>query len=404
MYQQEVIATSSDFNDFSLPHPDYTWGEEKYVSVITDIEVIELPYSPRHPTLHEKLANFKTFVLVAHRRFGKTVLMVAHVVQKALELELEDGAFYYAAPLLKQAKKIAWRYLLKHYNVIKRHCPKATKNETELYIKIPNSYIDPVTGEHGWSYIYVIGVDNPDSIRGIYADGVILDEYGQMNRTAFQEIFAAMLSDKSREVIGNQWSIFLGTPKGQNQFWEIFESTKKNMVKNSLIENFSSRTNLDHWGKSCGVELLTISHTRNYPELIRPISDSREEFLRSIMSRAVFSQEFECDFNESSDDSLIPLDLIREGFLRFKMGLYQPRNLDGHIRVLGFDGSRNRGDNDILTFRWGNLVVWQENIKHLNEVEKADYINEVANKLIIDVICIDSYSFGLVSMLQHTYR
>ena len=29
--------------------------------------------------------------------------------------------------------------------------------------------------------IWLLGAENPDSIRGIYLDGIVLDEYAQMN-------------------------------------------------------------------------------------------------------------------------------------------------------------------------------------------------------------------------------
>ena len=35
---------------------------------------IEIPYTPRYPEVHEILERTRFTVIVAHRRFGKTVL------------------------------------------------------------------------------------------------------------------------------------------------------------------------------------------------------------------------------------------------------------------------------------------------------------------------------------------
>jgi hypothetical protein len=42
---------------------------------------------------------------------GKTVLAVMRLIDAALRLELPMGHYGYLAPQLKQAKRIAWRYL-----------------------------------------------------------------------------------------------------------------------------------------------------------------------------------------------------------------------------------------------------------------------------------------------------
>ena len=45
---------------------------------------VTIPYSPRHPGVHETLESRRFVVLVAHRRFGKTVLAEAErLIRKA---------------------------------------------------------------------------------------------------------------------------------------------------------------------------------------------------------------------------------------------------------------------------------------------------------------------------------
>ncbi len=60
--------------------------------------------------------------------------------------------------------------------------------------------------------ISLYGADNPDALRGIYLDGVVVDEYGDVNPQLFTEVLRPALSDR----LG--WALFIGTPKGNNHF------------------------------------------------------------------------------------------------------------------------------------------------------------------------------------------
>ena len=44
-------------------------------------------------------------MLVTHRRFGKTVLLVNHLVSRAMRFKGTDGRFYYIGPTYKQVKR-----------------------------------------------------------------------------------------------------------------------------------------------------------------------------------------------------------------------------------------------------------------------------------------------------------
>ena len=45
---------------------------------------VTIPYKPRYPGVHEALEEHRFSVLVAHRRFGKTVLVINHLLKQAL--------------------------------------------------------------------------------------------------------------------------------------------------------------------------------------------------------------------------------------------------------------------------------------------------------------------------------
>src|SRR5579864_5348211 len=65
---------------------------------------------PHQREIHARLKRFN--VLVCHRRFGKTVLAVNQLIASALTCKKPQPRFGYLAPLLKQAKAVAWDFLL----------------------------------------------------------------------------------------------------------------------------------------------------------------------------------------------------------------------------------------------------------------------------------------------------
>ncbi len=164
---------------------------------------IVIPYTPRplQQELHDALLNYRWGVVVCHRRFGKTVFAINHLLMRALTTG-NAGRFAYFAPFLKQAKSIAWDYL-KHFS---RPIPGININETELRVDYPNG-----------SRIRLFGADNPDANRGVYLDGVVLDEYAQMQPSLFTEILRPALSDRKG------WCVWTGTPKGKGLFFDLYQ-------------------------------------------------------------------------------------------------------------------------------------------------------------------------------------
>jgi len=165
-----------------------------------------IPYEPRplQRDIHHSLKRWN--VIVCHRRFGKTVLAVNELIRQAVECDKDRPRFAYLAPTYKQAKSIAWDYL-KHYS---RPIPGIKVNESELRIDYP------------WgARIQLFGCDNPDALRGIYLDGVVLDEYAQMPSSLFGEVIRPALSDREG------WALFIGTPKGHNAFHTLYNQACK---------------------------------------------------------------------------------------------------------------------------------------------------------------------------------
>lgn len=161
---------------------------------------VVLPYSPRRvfQAYHDRSERWAA--IVAHRRAGKTVACINDMVRRAIMLKTPHGRFAYVAPFLAQAKEVAWEYLKRFAQPI-----IADKNEGELWLELVNG-----------ARIRIHGADNPDRLRGAYLDGVVLDEYADMRPSVWGEVIRPMLADRQG------WGTFIGTPKGRNEFYDVW--------------------------------------------------------------------------------------------------------------------------------------------------------------------------------------
>lgn len=165
---------------------------------------IEL-YTPRkhQAELHDLLDQHRFAVLNCHRRFGKTVCILNHLIKAAVTNPLPNPRYAYVAPTYKQAKSIAWDYIKQFTNKI----PGTKYNETELRCDFPNG-----------ARITLLSSENSDSLRGIFLDGVCIDETAQVDPKLWNEILRPALSDRKG------FCYFIGTPAGmQNFFYEMYQ-------------------------------------------------------------------------------------------------------------------------------------------------------------------------------------
>ena len=166
------------------------------------VQDIELDYKPRDVFLDFHERDKRWAVIVAHRRCGKTVACINDLIYKALTEGKEDGRYAYLAPYYAQAKSIAFDYLMRFSEPI-----RANHNVSELWVELING-----------ARIRLFGADNPDALRGLYLDGVVLDEYADMKPSTWGAVLRPLLADR------RGWAVFIGTPKGHNQFWDIYNS------------------------------------------------------------------------------------------------------------------------------------------------------------------------------------
>ena len=214
---------------------------------------VKIPYKPRdlQAEMHKDLKRWN--VLVMHRRFGKTVFAVNHMIKHALTCPLPRPRVALVAPTFTQAKRISWDYVKYYAGVI----PGVTFNETELRADFPNG-----------GRIMLLSGENPDALRGIYLDLCVFDEYGMQNPRVWGEVVRPALSDREGS------AIFLGTPNGHNHFYEIMQQAKNEVTEGS-----------DYWYW----KIAKASETNL-------VKEEELEAAKKQMTEEQYDQEYECSF------------------------------------------------------------------------------------------------------------
>lgn len=212
---------------------------------------VVIPYKPR-PLQREIHASLRRWnLLVCHRRFGKTVFAINELIKQAAKNQKKMPRYAYVAPYYKQAKQIAWDYL-KDFT---RPIPGIKINESELRVDFP------------WgARIQLFGADSPDSMRGLYLDAVVLDEYADMSPRIFSEVLRPALSDREGS------AIFIGSAKGGTPFYDLWERVKED----------------PDWF----TKVYPASETKVIPEA--ELADAKK-----IMDEDEYNQEYECSWTAS---------------------------------------------------------------------------------------------------------
>jgi phage terminase large subunit len=223
----------------------------------------EIPYKPRPLQLevHNLRRKHRFVVLVCHRRFGKTVLGVNELQRSAVTSPLERPRTAYIGPTYRQGKSVAWDYM-QHYS---RPIPGVQTNQSELRVDYPNG---------GQMRIY--GADSPDSLRGLYLDDVVFDEYGLAPSSIYTEVIAPALVDRGGR------ALFMGTPNGKNQFWDVAEHARERVAGGDPDWYYSEY-------KVSQTGLLDIEYLRQ---------------AQQIMTSDEYAQEFECSWEAAVKGSI----------------------------------------------------------------------------------------------------
>src|SRR6266568_585006 len=203
---------------------------------------------PQFARFHARTERFAC--IVAHRRAGKTVACVHDLHRAAIRGTKLRPRYAYISPFVRQSKTVAWDYL--RDAITPAYGGNASAHETELRVDYTNG-----------GQVRLYGADNPDALRGIYLDGVVLDELADMDPRVWSEIIRPALADRQG------WAVFIGTPKGRNAFFELWRRSQSEQNWFSLM--------------------LKASETGLIPE-------SELALAKRDLSEDQYAQEFECSF------------------------------------------------------------------------------------------------------------
>ena len=175
---------------------------------------IEITYHKKQLQIFDNKARFK--VACCGRRFGKTRGSMNWLFEHAIEdNKLEKS--WWLEPVYSQSKMVFKEFKNLFQDAIKY------KNESDLIIELLNSAI-----------VEFKSADNPDNLRGDKPKRSVLDECAKMKGETWTEVIRPALMDHKGE------AIFIGTPKGQNWFHDVYIQGEDNT--NSEFKSFKFTT------------------------------------------------------------------------------------------------------------------------------------------------------------------
>jgi hypothetical protein len=269
---------------------------------------------------------------VAHRRAGKTVAAVNDIVRAAVFSKSQNPLYAYIAPYRSQAKAVAWDYFKYYARPVTREI-----NESELVLELING-----------AKIRLFGADNADAMRGLGFDGVYMDEYGDFKPSVFGSVIRPAMSDKGA------WGVMAGTPKGRNQFWDIYETARRIP---------------DEWF----VLRLPASESGLLPQ-------SELNAAKAQLSDDQYLQEYECSFEAA----------IIGAFFGTEMRLAEPRINERVVLTEGYPvhSAWDLGYRDDTAIWWYQVVGGEVRVIDFYAVSGADI------RAIAEVVVNKGYTYG----------
>ena len=212
-------------------------------------------YVPRkeQQEIHKAIKQYRTVVVVAHRRLGKTVGAINQLIHSAWGLSKKKRRFAYVSPSYTQSKRIAWDILLEHTKIYKP------------IINVSELRVDFVVNDINWR-INLYGAENVDALRGIGLDGAVVDEVADINPRLYSEVLRPALAENKG------WLLYIGTPKGSDHFKLLRDQALKDKSW-KLLEFKVSDTNI--------------------------IDEDELFLLKKEMGKDKYMQEFECSFDSA---------------------------------------------------------------------------------------------------------
>lgn len=303
---------------------------------------MRLNYTPRAWQAKCHLERKRFTVLALHRRAGKTMFAVMELIDRAVSCTLPLGGFFYIAPQLKQSKNIAWALLKQQIEPL-RLVGAVDVREGDLQVVFT----------HNGARISLYGADNPDAMRGVRIDGVVIDEVAQIKPQVWTDIVQPALSDRKG------WALFVGTPAGINLFSELFFGADGK----------------DDWHAA----RMTVYETD-------ALDPDEVEARRAGMPEKSFAREYLCDFSAAGDDQLISL---LDAELAAKR-VYTDRDVMASPRIVGVDPARFGDDRSVIFRRQGLAALPPEVFHGIDNMDLAARCANVIESWHPDAVFIDA--------------
>jgi hypothetical protein len=313
------------------------------------VREVVIPYAPRpyQRRVHELMESHRFTVFILHRRFGKTVAAVNHLIKQAIlnERQSPPPRFSYIAPYRNQAKEIAWDYLKRFTAPI----PGVVVSETELRITLPNR-----------AQIRLLGADHPEAIRGVYLDGVVLDEVADMRPDVWGSVVRPMLGDF------RGWAVFIGTLKRETLLTDLYFQA------------------LDDRSGEWAAAMWTAEETGVVPA-------SELEQMRREMGEAQYRREMLCDMTVGEDDTLIDFFAVQAAARR----LLSPLVYRHAAKILSVDVAHGGGDLSACVRRQGAQVSGLKTWDIDDMMTLAGLVAEEIKDYAPDVVVVDGGGMGV---------
>ena len=219
-------------------------------------------------------------------------------------------------------------------------------NESELFIKFPNGSILPIKGG-----------DEPDSLRGINANGVGFDEWALMKKEIWTEIFRPIVTEDI-----SRWAIFAYTPKGETHATDLWRQSEE----------------WEDWHRS----LLRASESGLIPE--KELEKARRE-----MPGWMYDQEFECADITDEELTLITSRLIDD--------LRKYTHTEGYLKKLvSCDPDASVAGDECVIYYFENTGVRDEKAFHERDPKKiAHECNLMCKKHDTFNVAVDTIGVGM---------
>jgi phage terminase large subunit len=233
-----------------------TFANDNQTHANDNDSAVVIPYRPRRHFLRLHASEKRWIFACCHRRAGKTVAIANHLIRAAYlnPRQWPPPRYGYVGPSFEQAKDLVWSYLKQYTSTI----DGVRFLEGELAIVLPhNGAIIKLYG----------GMSAYERMRGMYFDGIALDEYPLLQKTVFSTVVRPCLADY------RGWAIVSGTSNGDDHF-------------NTL--RLKALADEERWD----VHIIPLSETGE-----EALSYAEAKELTQDMSADEYAREMECSFD-----------------------------------------------------------------------------------------------------------